>query len=391
MGNTERHSVRVVFVVQWLETFEIVAPVVRALRTSGADVRLVVTPELDILRWTSDGSAYDDELAGKVWLWLSNEGWQPEPLITPDQESQRIREMAPDAIFLPSPYPGHRHESLAPAALTVPVHYVPYAFHIWADDDSAYRAQFYRECAAVYAENGYTRGKYVAAGVDASRVVPTGSPALDVWDQPHGRSDTPTILWCPWWSATEDGGYSTFVDSYATVLAEAERRPAMRFVLRPHPLLWGQLRKERAWSDDDERRFFEHVANLPNVTVYGGVGPGVRYPFYPGHVRQFQAAWAMVTDGISFLAEFAYTGKPLLLTQASGNAGWNEVGQRIAEVVDRSDGSAGLSDFLDRVESDIDTGTAVRRAALRQLFYRPAGGSASAIADHVLGVTSRFA
>jgi hypothetical protein len=365
--------------------------VIQELRGSGADVRVVVTPERDILRWNSDGSAYDNDLASRVWYWLGTQGWQPEPLVPPERESQRILALEPVAVFLPSPYPGHRHESLAPAALKAPVHYVPYAFHIWADDESAYRPPFYAECAAVYVENEYTRNRYMAAGVDAARLVSTGSPALDAWDKPQTRSEKPTILWCPWWSAREDGAYSTFTDAYALVIAEAERRPSMRFVIRPHPLLWGQLRKERLWSDDDERRFFEHVASLPNVAVYGGVGPGVRYPFYPGHVRQFEAAWAMVTDGISFLAEFAYTGKPLLLTQAQGNAGWNEVGQRIAQVVDRSDGIAGLAEFLDRVEADADTGGDSRRELLRSLFYRPAGGSARAIADHVLGVTSRLA
>ncbi len=94
----------------------------------------------------------------------------------------------------------------------------------------------------------------------------------------------------------------------------------------------------------------------------------------------------MVTDGISFLAEFGYTGKPLLLTQAPGNPGWNPVGQAIAEAVERSDGIEGLSGFLDRVERGIDPNAEKRREVIRRQFYRPPGGSAAAIAQYLAGL-----
>jgi hypothetical protein len=388
LGSKRKAEHCAVFVVQWIETFEIVAPVVQALRDAGWTTKIVVTPERDILRWSSDGSYYDTTLVTPVWEWLETNGFAPERLVSADSEAARLRDLLPAAVFLPSPYISHRHESLAPKNLG-PVHYVNYCFTIYPSTGEAFELPFYRECDVVYAENDYCVEHFVHAGVERSHIIKTGHPALDHWDTDRGRADVPTVLWCPWWSTHWPGkgentvGYSTFIPSYQAVLDEAARRPYMQFTIRPHPLLWSQLRKDALWTAQDELRFHTRAAELDNVTVEGNVTMTTRYPVYPGHIKQFEQAWAMVTDGVSFLAEFGYTGKPLLLTQAPGNPGWNPVGQAICDVVQRSDGIQGLKSFLDQVERGIDPDADKRREVIRRQFYRPPGGSAAAIARHL--------
>jgi hypothetical protein len=385
----------VVFVVQWIETFEVVAPVVQALRKAGWTTTIVVTPETC---YSPSGFDYSLELAAQVWEWLSAYGFEPEPLVPPYSEASRLRDLCPAAVFLPTQYLGQRHHSLSPAQLGLPVHYVNYGFNLEpavcdpevSNEDVRFALPFFRECAAIYAENHYCFEQYVRAGVKRSRIVKTGHPSLDHWDVERGRADIPTVLWCPYWSPRWQGrdknivGYSTFIPSYHTVLEEAVRRPHMRFIIRPHPLLWNELRSVGLWTEQEEIGFFARAAELENVRVDGNVATARRYPVYTNHIKQFEQAWAMVTDGISFLAEFGYTGKPLLLTQARGNPGWNPVGQAICEVVQRSDGIHGLKSFLDRVERDIDPDAEKRREVIRQQFYRPSGGSAAAIARHIV-------
>jgi hypothetical protein len=383
----------VAFVVQWIETFEIVAPVVCALRETGWTTKIVVTPGP---YWSSVGYDYDLTLAARVWEWLAANGFEPEHLVPADSEAARLRDLRPAAVFLPDQYVGLRHQSLSPERLGLPVHYVNYGFNICpgiVDADSGkevmFELPFFRKCEAIYAENDYCVERFVRAGVKQSHIIKTGSPALDHWDTDRGRADVPTVLWCPWWSTHWDGkdknimGYSTFIPSYRAVLDEASRRPYMRFIIRPHPLLWSELRNEALWTEQDELRFHARAAELDNVTVDGNVNATMRYPVYQDHIEQFEQAWAMVTDGISFLAEFGYTGKPLLLTQAPGNPGWNPVGQAICDVVERSDGIKGLKSFLDRVERGIDPDAEKRREVIRRQFYRPPGGSAAAIAQHL--------
>jgi len=392
-----RTKPRVVFVVQWLETFEMVRPVWEALRRGPLDPTIVFAPERDMMHWVSrDGNAYDMDLAERIWRWLRDHGYSPEPLLAPEEEADRLRDWQPVAVFLPTPYPEARHPSLDPVRLGLPVHYVNYAFDLAPPGGAGiqFELPFFRQCEAIYAENEYCADQFRRAGVRADAIVDSGPPILDYWDVPEYRSPRPSILWCPWWSVRHGGtenatGYSTFLLSYEAVLSEAVRRPHMDFVFRPHPMLWSQLRADRLWSPDDERRFLDRAAALPNFSVVGAVTPNTRLPWYPDHISQFRDAWAMVTDGISFLAEFAYTGKPLLLTEAPGNPGWNPVGQAIASVVTRSSGIAELQSFLDGIERDEDPDRDTRRRAVHAQFFRPPGGSGRTIANRLVAIASR--
>jgi hypothetical protein len=384
----------VVFVAQWIETFEIVAPVVRALHEIGWSTKIVVTPEPG---YSPSGISLNLEYATQLWKWLSVNGFEPEPLLQPGYEAARLRDFRPAAVFLPSQYVGHRHKSLSPARLGLPVHYVAYCFNIdpahrdpaHGNENVCFELPFFRQCDAIYAESDYCFEQYANAGVNRSHIIKTGHPSLDHWDVDRGRADIPTVLWCPYWSTRWDGtdkdkvGYSTFIPSYQTVLEEAARRPYMRFIIRAHPLLWKELRCERLWTAQEETRFFARAAELENVTVDGNIPASGSYPVYSDHIKQFEQAWAMVTDGISFLAEFGYTGKPLLLTQAHNNPGWNPWGQAICDAVQRSDGILGLKSFLDQLERGIDPDAEKRRELIRKQFYRPPGGSAAAIARHI--------
>jgi hypothetical protein len=390
-GVSRRGNRCAVFVVQWLETFEIVAPVVRVLRDMGWTAAIVVTPERSAVHATFDGS-YDLERLRPMCESLRSMGFAPEPLVPVEAEADRLRELRPAAVFMPTPYDAQRHESLAASRLKLPIHYVNYGLNISPHPDIEFELPFYGKCAAIYSENEYCTEHFARAGVRRARIIPTGSPALDHWDVERSRSDEPTVLWCPHWTtrwhdaSAHTIGYSTFLPSYRAVLDEAERRPHMRFIIRPHPYLWEELRSESLWTEDDEHRFHERALELKNVTVEGGVTVTTRYPLYPSHLEQFEQAWAMVTDGISFLAEFGYTGKPILLTEARGNPGWNPVGRAIRNVVQRSDGIQGLASFLDQIERGIDPDAERRREVIRGLFYRPPGGSARAIARHLSGV-----
>jgi hypothetical protein len=377
----------VVFIVELLETFEIVVPVVSALRRMGVPVRIVVTPERDVMHHhSSNGEWYDGERARIVWEWLVEHRFRPERLQAPELARRQVQSFGARAVFLQTPYTQQRHSSLDWRVIGAPVHYVDYGFHVDPEEVSGWRFsdEFFLNCAAIYVANEYEGAKFLDGGVDPRVIVRSGPPALDHWDQFTGRAEVPTVMWCPWWSMRSKVpgkvGYSTFMTSYEAVLAEARARSNVRFIIRPHPLMFGQLIAEGQWAENDQHRFESMVAQLANVTL-------IPTDKASSHTPQFEEAWAMVTDGVSFLAEFAYTGKPLLLTEAPNNQGWNPVGQAIRRVVDVSQGVSELGPFLDRVESSSGRqGTSQRRAVASQ-YFRPSGGSGRAIARHLASRT----
>lgn len=371
---------RTVFLIDSFEVFERYEPIINALQARGQVVFLVVIPWRDVMNHWSDGSAYDYGGAVYMWEWLVTNGYHVEPLVPPDREAERLRSLAPTGVFLPGPYIESRHPSLAPANLDLPVFYLNYSFNVYADERLAFELPFYRECSMIFAENAYSARRWIAAGVAPEKVAPTGLPILDYWDSFAPKPLFPTVLWCPHWSVDR---YSTFLDSYSIFLDEAARRPDVRFIIRPHPLLRLELRKRRSWTADDEVRFFSRVKGMLNVTIAGVDTPTTPQTLYPDYRLQFRRASAMVTDGVGFLAEFAYTGKPLLLTEAPTSPGWNAVGNQIADLVGRSNAIAGLATFLDDLSLQEDPVVMPRREAVARLFYRPQGGSAEAVARQI--------
>ena len=372
----------VVLVAQWLSTFELIAPVWHELRRMGTPVAVVVAPERRVEGPSAalqDGSEYDQRSADWLWQTLTELGFEPLPQVAPAVEAQRIRSLRPSAVFLPTPYDFHRHPSLAPDVMGVPVHYVSYGLTISPDIGGGESASpFFDHCQRIYADTPYERDLLVGAGLAAEVVLLTGHPGLDVWDVSHEVSPTPLVLWCPWWGhrwATGEPGYSTFLAGRQDFLEQVRCRPQVRFVFRPHPLLWESLRREGLWSADDKGRFFAELESLPNITFADAETD------HEGHVAPLADAWAMVTDGISFIEEFAYTGKPLLITKAPGNPGWNPVGVAIERIVETSDLMEGLPAFLDAVERgpDAERSTAVRER-MRQVLDRPPGGAAPEVA-----------
>jgi len=374
----------VVILAQWVYAFELVSPVIRELRRRGVPVEVAVVPE------RLPGDEYDTRGAQQLHGALSVEGWAPLPLVPPEEEAARIRSLDPCAVFLPTPYDLQRHPSMGVEAWGMPLHAVEY-FHRVAPDTvegGATTEAFYDACQAVYCGSRGQLQAFVDSGLDPRVAVLTGHPGLDRWDVPRAPAAEPTVMWCPWhvdrWA---DGrrGYCTLVQARADMVAAMGARPEIRFIVRPHPLAFEDLLALGSWTLADERAFRDELAALPNVEL---VDANVTSP-----EDQIASSWAMVTDGLSFLAEYAYTGKPLLLTEAPGHPGWTPDGQSLRAIVDTAlvdGGVPGLEDFLDRVAAGPDPAQqSAQRDAVARVLHRPPGGSASAVADHLVACRRR--
>jgi len=370
----------VVFVAQWLPTFELALPVWHELRARGIPTAVLVAAEREI-----DGPVgptqgrYLVEEARALWQQLAALGVDPLPFGEPGTEAAALRALEPCAVFLPTPYPGHRHPDLAPEALGLPLHFLNYGFRIEAPDEGPENAYFHH-CHSVYMESASERDHFIASGVAEHRLVLSGHPGLDVWDSPHPLAPRPRVLWCPWWASVwDDGspGYSTFYRVHEQMLEEMRARPDIEFVFRPHPLLFARMLFEGRWGEADEREFRRRLAELPNVVEVDAD--------HSGHVEQLGSAWAMVTDGVSFFEEFTYTGKPLLLTQNPGNDGWNAEGQLLEQMVDTCEFASGVGPFLDRVRAGVSPAeVAERQRRARAILGRDERGAAPRVVDHLV-------
>ena len=123
---------------------------------------------------------------------------------------------------------------------------------------------------------------------------------------------------------------ATFADNYLLMLRLAQKYANETYwIYKPHPRLRDSSVLAGIFSDVSEYDLYEKQwASLPNADV---VTTGDYYPV-------FKESDCMITDSVSFLAEYQFTHKPLLLLK-SGNEKYNDFGNSIVSILYACDGS----------------------------------------------------
>ena len=84
--------------------------------------------------------------------------------------------------------------------------------------------------------------------------------------------------------------------------------------------------------------------------------------FDGNYIDIFKQSDAMITDSVSFLAEYQFTGKPLLLLE-SGKQLYNDFGNELLKILYRCkhDDSKAIEAFIDKVLDDKDSMKNIRK------------------------------
>ena len=112
-----------------------------------------------------------------------------------------------------------------------------------------------------------------------------------------------TVVICPHHSierGTDGLVLSTFLVNADLFLELPKMFPDVRFVFRPHPLLFPRLRTEKWWGERRTADYERAMEAFPNVEFQRG----------GDYFATFAASDALIHDCGSFLAEYFYTGKP---------------------------------------------------------------------------------
>jgi len=122
---------------------------------------------------------------------------------------------------------------------------------------------------------------------------------------------------------------ATFEDNFLFILELAKKYNKDTFwIYKPHPLLRDHSVEAGIFkSTDDYDNYVKQWNTLENAKV---ASSGDYYSF-------FKESDAMITDSVSFLAEYQFTHKPLLLLQ-SGVEEYNDFGQSIVNILYKCNG-----------------------------------------------------
>lgn len=164
---------------------------------------------------------------------------------------------------------------------------------------------------------------------------------------------------------------ATFEDNYLAILELAKKYADTTYwIYKPHPLLransvLGGVFKSVEEYDEYEKQW----ESLENAEVKTN---GEYYSIFKG-------SDAMITDSVSFLAEYQFTGKPLLLLE-SGKETYNEFGKKIISILYKCDGKsiAEIESFVTDVIDENDQMKGLRETFFKEnLFYMQQGITAN--------------
>lgn len=147
----------------------------------------------------------------------------------------------------------------------------------------------------------------------------TGYPKMDYFFEHSGseEADRKTIIYAP--GGTVQGVATTFMINSRKLLELARTYSSCRWIYRAHPYLGEVLvRSKQIYSMDEYNAYVGEWKKLPNACVSETAD----------YYDIFMESSAMITDSISFVSGYQYTGKPLLVLKVP-DAEYNEYGRMI--------------------------------------------------------------
>jgi hypothetical protein len=380
LGRPLGPRIRVLFAVHFIEVWSNIEPVYRAMAASDDFEPIVVSHAYD---FTGEGFGGEDrvhehlEERGVPHLrWGAMDAWPSENF---------IRYMAPDVIFRQTPYEMSSPDPLRTAYLGIArLCYVPYNLYVADVSDSSVNHEYLLACWRVFAINDSNK-RYFAqhSKVGDTRVVVTGLPKLDVIrDMTETGGEWPVrsdqrrfrILWAPHHSVTTDWlGFGTFPNVYKDMLAWAREDESVEIVLRPHHLTFGKLVSSGVMTQAEVDLFLNEWEALPNTAIDDKANCAYT----------FGASDVLVTDGVSFLAEYIPTNKPLIFLDSGVQTGLTELGAESRSVAYSVSDVAAAQDFVAKLRADGHDPHAAARAAMISKLMPSPGGAAQAILDEI--------
>lgn len=144
-------------------------------------------------------------------------------------------------------------------------------------------------------------------------------------------------------SGVDDGlTLSTFLTHAEFFLQLPKEYPQVKFVFRPHPLLFPRLATAAWWGAEKTAAYRAAMEAMPNVEFQQG----------GDYFETFANSDALIHDCGSFLAEYFYTGRPqcyLLASRETEEREFLPFGRKLVDLTYKAFDAAAVREFMDEV------------------------------------------
>lgn len=230
--------------------------------------------------------------------------------------------------------------------------YIPYGFMLMKGESHQFNQGSHNMFTYIYCESEtHIKMFDQYCDIGSSHVEFSGHPKMDyymdvkyiseksIWNGLDQNTEKVKIIYSPHWNF--DAGYATFLDNGLKILEYAEsHQETTSWVYKPHPLLEQELIVKEYMSAEEYLAYIKRWEKLPNAKVYLSGDYG----------NIFTTSDCIINDSISFIAEYMYTHKPMLLLQ-NNNVQYNVFGKECVKNVYRCKGNdiEGIIQFIEDV------------------------------------------
>lgn len=217
-----------------------------------------------------------------------------------------FKKFNPDIIFYQHPWYVERTQGPVVCSKFAFTAYVPYYFPMeieGIDKKIDYYLRFHK-----YIERYYALDKMIETKLKTKmdnkgvNVIAVGYPNLDNF---AGNEEGDYVIYSPHWTVGGLGDqFGTFEWSGRFMLEYAKSHPEIKWVFKPHPLLYKALIDTGMMLKEEAEEYYSSWEKIGTKIEDGD------------YLKWFKKSKMMITDSCSFLGEYFVTEKPLILLMA---------------------------------------------------------------------------
>lgn len=173
----------------------------------------------------------------------------------------------------------------------------------------------------------------------------SNSARIDLLEEPleEKKQTIHNVLWTPrWYVGNGPNGKSNFLKYKDTILDYIKKNPEMNLIIRPHPLMFENLVRVGAMTQNEVDNFKNDIFKAQNICLDNKLD----------YLESFSNADVLVSDFSSLLYEFILTGKPVLYCGETND--FNEIANQISSGFYNVDDALSLISRLDLLKKGND-------------------------------------
>ena len=299
-------EIRVAFIVQMAEIWDKESPIYDAMKEDAIfEVDLIVVPPYNLesksVEREFDKNNYFINHYPKCIQAINNNVWIS------------LEDMGYDYVFVQRPYDqclpvGFRSSDIVRFAKLC---YVPYGYG-GADVFNAMNTNkfFFRNVYFAFLESEYMAKKLLRQfrtkrEKENHKIFNCGYPALEPYFLYPRVEKYKTFTWTPRWSFDPVIGGSNFLNYKDTFISIVKKHPELKFVFRPHPLMFGEILSKGLMTDDE---ISEYLLLLDSLSV--------KYDKDLPLEESLKRTDVLITDFSSIIIQFYLTGRPIIYCES---------------------------------------------------------------------------